>query len=520
MPVRAKHIFQMLHTKKKRFARLFGAGFIGMMCLLLASSGYDSGKRKIVIPPPPDLSNELLQRKPNIIVVLSEAFWDPTLIDSVRFSRDPLPFFHSLSNTYTSGWLLSPQFGGVTANVEFEVLTGNSIRFLSTGTVAYEKHVKTNIDSLASILSSQGYTATAISPFHNWFANSRETYGRFGFSRFISLEFFNPNEYEGPYIADNAVARRIMEESRRTEGPDFIFSNTMENHYHFYPNKFKRNTIHVSGNLPQGDAGILETYAQGINDADRMLETLVQYFSRLREPTIIVFFGDHLPYLEENYKVYRDTKYISGEDDPEFLGKMHKTPVLVWNNFSRVPRESIEISPSFLGPYVLNLAGLKGTPYTDYLYELSKRIPVIPPKEYYSSMNIQESDLSEYEAMQAFMLSGEATDQTRNTPVMGYGDPVISDFQPTAITVNKHFITDRGVSTVIVKGGPFGLGSRLFVDGKELQTDWRNEETLTAVMPKQFYTEPGSLELQVKVVDEKANILAQSSPVTILVNND
>jgi hypothetical protein len=464
-----------------------------------------------------DLPDELLMRKPNIIIVLSEAFWDPTLIKSVRFSRDPLPFFHALAETYTSGWLLSPQFGGLTANVEFEVLTGNSIRFLSTETVAYEQHVKTNIDSLASILSSQGYTATAISPFHNWFANSRNAYGRFGFSRFISLEFFHPNEYEGPYIADRAVARRIIEESRKTDGPDFIFANTMENHYHFYPNKFKRNTIGVKGDLPRGDAGILETYAQGINDADRMLETLVQYFSGLREPTIIVFFGDHLPYFEENYKVYRDTHYITGETDPEFLAKMHRTPVVIWNNFIRKPRESIEISPSFLGPYVLNLAGLKGTPYTDYLFQLSKRIPVIPPKEYYPSMNIKESDLSDYQTMQAAMLSGELTSQSHHPLVMGYGDPVISEYDPAEITVNKNFKAGGGLSTIVVKGGPFGLGSRLFLDGKQLKTDWKNDKTLTAVMPKDTYAEPGSLELQVKVIDEKEQVLVQSNPVAIQV---
>lgn len=514
---RAQRFFQKHAKSKRSLARLAGVGLIGLICFAVTSSEFEGGKRKIALAPMPELTAEQLQRKPNVIIVLSESFWDPTLLQTVTFSRDPLPFFHELAKHYTSGWLLSPQFGGVTANVEFEVLTGNSIRFLSTEAVAYEHDVKTNIDSLASVLSARGYTATAISPFHNWFANTRETYRRFGFSRFISMEFFNPNEYEGPYIADWAVAKRIIEESGKTAGPDFIYANTMENHYHYYPNKFKRNTIEVKGDLPSGDAGLLETYAQGISDADRMLESLVHYYSRYPEPTVIVFFGDHLPYLEEDYKVYRDAGYISGEADPDFLFKMHRTPVIVWSNFIRKPRETIEMSPSFLGPYALKTAGLDGTPYTDYLYSLSRRIPIIPPREHYPSLGVKEDDLAEYKSLQEQMLSGALTPQNPKPLTMGYGPPKIAEFEPAQIKAGQEFKTDEGRSALTVKGGPFGIGSKIYAEGKPLPTTWRNEQTLTAVLPNELYAGPGKIELQVKVVDEKEYVLTQSDPVVISV---
>ncbi|TBL80034.1 LTA synthase family protein [Paenibacillus thalictri] len=497
--------------------RLGGLFAVALLLLSVTSSFYESGNRKIVLTPVSQLSGEQLQKKPNIIVVLSEAFWDPTVMENVKFSRDPIPFFHALAGQYSSGWLFSPQFGGVTANVEFEVLTGNSVRFLSTDTVAYEQHVKTNIDSLASILSGQGYTAKAISPFHNWFANSRETYQRFGFSRFISMEFFNPNEYEGPYLADRAVAKRIIEETQKTDGPDFIYANTMENHYHFWPGKFKHNTIDVKGDLPRVDAGLLETYAQGISDADRMLEQLVSHYSQSGEPTVIVFFGDHLPFLEDDYMVYVDAKYISGESDPDFLTKIHRTPVIVWNNFAGKPRDDLNISPSFLSPYVLHLAGLQGTDYTNYLYDLSRKIPVIPPKEYYEKFHIQEADLQEYEQRQQAMLAGELTDQSPRSIAMGYGDPALNDYEPKEITAGDSFRTDAGRSTLIVRGGPFGLGSTVLIDGKPQPTTWQSESALTVVLPKETYASPGSLDVQVKVIDEKETVLAESKPVRIKV---
>lgn len=342
---------------------------------------------------------------PNVIVVLSEAFWDPTVIEGISFSRDPIPFLHSLQGKYPSGWLLSPQFGGGTANVEFEVLTGHSMRFLPDGSLPYVEYVNREVDSLASIFARQGYTSTAINPLDNWFFNSRKVYRSFGFSRFISSEFFPPAK-KGLFLADDEVANQIIRQSRESAGPDFIFANTMENHWPYYPGKFEENTIKVTGNVSEESRGMLETYAQGIADADRMLEKLADHFAQTGEPTIIVFFGDHLPTLGDDYAVYKDAKYISGDDDPHFLEKMYSVPFVVWDNYLPEHKETLRLSPSFLGPYVLNLAGKEGTYYTDYLYSLWQRIPVIPPESKFAAYGIRESDLEAYRYLEHDTLFG------------------------------------------------------------------------------------------------------------------
>ncbi len=72
-------------------------------------------------------------KKPNVIFIMNEAFWDPTLLPGVKFNKDPLPTVHRLQKKTTSGYLLSPQFGGGTSNVEFEVLTGQSMSNLPAG---------------------------------------------------------------------------------------------------------------------------------------------------------------------------------------------------------------------------------------------------------------------------------------------------------------------------------------------------------------------------------------------------
>ncbi len=90
-------------------------------------------------------------------------------------------------------------------------------------------------------------------------------------------------------MSDRSVAKYIIESGEKTPGPDFIFANTMQNHYHYYPGKFKENTIEVTG--VTGEAkGLFETLAQGLQGADNMLKQLVTYYEQKQEPTIIVFF--------------------------------------------------------------------------------------------------------------------------------------------------------------------------------------------------------------------------------------
>lgn len=441
--------------------------------------------------------------KPNIIVVLSESFWDATQVKGLQFSQDPLPFYHSLVDKYTNGTMLSPQFGGGTANVEFEVLTGNSMRFLPQGSIPYNQYIRKGTDSLASILKRQGYEATAINPFHSWFYNSKNVYNYFGFSKYISQEFFEP-DYEGPYIADRAVAKYIIQSSDETPGPDFIFANTMENHYYYSPGKFKENTIQVSG-VTGESKGLIETYAQGLLGADDMLKRLVTHYEQIGEPTIIVFFGDHLPSLGDNYKAYKDSGYLQ-ENDPGFLDKMYRVPVLVWNNYLPEHKEQLNMSPSFLGPYVLKLAQRPGSYYTDYLSELAQRMPVIPPKNYYQQMGINEESLKGYEKLQYDILFGKqyGYGDWKNTIkdpayVLGFGDLQIDDVR----------VYKSGQERVVrITGRDMPHNSIVRINDKPVKTEWTGTRELTAIVEPETKF-PWKMEIVVE--DSKGHIVAQSN---------
>lgn len=475
-------------------------------------AGYDENAISAIVnrTNEPVKAGDTAEIKPNIIVVLSEAFWDPTVIPNLTFSKDPIPGFHKLSEKFSSGWLLSPQYGGGTANVEYEVLTGNSMRFMPPGSTPYNQYMTRQVDSLASIAARQGYNTVSINPFHNWFFNSKTVYKNMGFSKFISMEFFD-QKFEGPYLADDEAANLIIKESRATAGPDMIFTNTMENHFHFWPGKFKENTIKISG--VEGQAkGFLETLSQGINGADRMLLKLVDHFSQTNEPTILVFFGDHLPSLGDDYKGFIDAKYISGTDDPDFLAKMYRTPLLVWNNYLPEGREDLYMSPSFLGPYILEKAQLKGTYYTDFLKELYKKIPVIPPQDYYAKMNIKAEDLKDYEKLQYDIMFGEQH---------GYADIKDKILAPSFIlglgTMDITSVTpvDPAGSPghdmkVEIAGHNFPELSVVTVNGKTVKSAYDCHEKVIATIPAELNKAGTALEIKIQVIDSKDTVIAET----------
>ncbi|MEV2866891.1 sulfatase-like hydrolase/transferase [Paenibacillus larvae] len=453
-------------------------------------------------------------KKPNVIVILSEAFWDPTIVKDIKFNEDPLPTLHEVQKTHPHGTILSPQFGGGTANVEFEVLTGNSMRFMPQGSLAYIQYVNHEVDSLAGIFARKGYNTTAVNPFHNWFYNSRTVYKNFGFHNFISSEFFTP-DYKGPYLSDKSVTDKIIEAADNSDKPSFIFANTMQNHAPFDKDRYSSNggnTFTVSGDMSQESRDILETYTTGIHDSDKMIKTLTDHFTQKGEPTIIIFFGDHLPLMGDNYSVYKDIKYIS-EDDPDFVNKMYSTPFFVWDNFLPQNNEQLHMSPSYLGAYMLNRAQIEGSYYTDFLMEMYKKYPVIPPENMYDEMKINKDDLKPYNMLQYDIMFGQQFGYEKTAIqdkivdqnfVLGYGEMKINEASPVQ--------TDSsGNGTITLKGSVFVPEMSVLINGEKVTAKYVDKNTVIASVPKEWVKKPRDLEIQTVIIDTKDVEISKSN---------
>ena len=144
---------------------------------------------------------------------MSEAFWDPTLLTNVTFSEDPVPTIHRLQKESSIRIFVSPQYGGGTSNVEFEVLTGNSMSFLPGGSIPYQQYISKPVPSLASYFADQGYKSMGIHSYEGWFWDRNSSIRSSAFESFKSSEHFVNPEMKGYFISDAEVARSVIEKS-------------------------------------------------------------------------------------------------------------------------------------------------------------------------------------------------------------------------------------------------------------------------------------------------------------------
>ncbi|MDF2568191.1 MAG: sulfatase, partial [Oscillospiraceae bacterium] len=249
--------------------------------------------------------------KPNIIMIMNESWGDVTLFKNVKFKEDVFKTVTELREKYMSGYLLTPGFGGGTCNSEFEVLTGNSMLNVPTGSTPYLQYIKRNpFPSYPSFLKQLGYNTVAIHSYGRKFWSRDKVYPKMQFDEFIAREdFVNPERQRG-WISDMETMRKVIssyEKNKSTGKPFFNYTITMQNHGTYRKEGYDESHV-LSLEAPTlGEAERIKftCYATGVRDADRALGFLIDYFKKnVKEPTIIAMFGDHLGELGNINKSY------------------------------------------------------------------------------------------------------------------------------------------------------------------------------------------------------------------------
>jgi hypothetical protein len=317
----------------------------------------------------------------DVVVFACEAFWDPTRLPGVELSPDPMPHVRALS----VGEIFSPTFGGNTANAELEALTGFSNAFLPHGTIAYQQYIRTRTPSLVWYLRNRGYLTLAMHPYHKWFWNRQAAYPNLGFERFLGLDELGSLPQVGGHVSDLALARAVAAQVDAASRPAFVFALTMENHSPYPADRYPPG-ITVTSNLPKDDAAIVRTYAEGVRAGDAALGELIAWARGRKRPTIIAFFGDHLPLLGGGaLGVYAQTAFVR---QPPFgkdvvmadLRRLREGPLVLWSSMREAGDQIGTMGLSFT-PYVLLKAlGLEHPFYTEFLGRLWSEYRVIDRK--------------------------------------------------------------------------------------------------------------------------------------------
>lgn len=478
------------------------------------------------IEPPENYSKQTIQRigedyipapategeKPNVIILMSEAFIDPYHFGEEHFTEDPIPNFRKLFGESLHGTMYSPEFGGGTANVEFEALTGLSRQFMPESNVAYQLYVKKPLPSAAYAFKEAGYETTAIHSYFGWYYQRESVYRMLGFDQFISGEFMDLEHAIGSgwgFPKDKEITNSTLETLDKTEGKDFIHAVAVEGHQPYKPlaeSKFLK-----TGTLPDPTRQYLNQFTEKMHSVDRELGRLVEELKKRDEPTILVFFGDHYPTFGNNDQVY-------GEQGTQVANNMlgnyedfintHNVPYFIWNSEEN-SSEELDLSPNQFGAIALEMAGVEGNAVTAILDKMrSQGDAVIPYNQWQQQMGEQTGEMKELHALQFDLLHGKRYAKEEipgiiQNPAKDYHLGLDSEMKVEAVN------TKPGGYEVVVSGAP-KFSKIMSADDEEIPAVWEEMGNGKAAFAVSKNDLAEGEEYRLAVYDSLENILRAS----------
>ena len=261
---------------------------------------------------------------PNILFLQLESFFDPTLVNYLDISEDPIPYFRKLMEEYSSGYYKVPSVGAGTANTEFESITGMSLHYFGPGEYPYKSILKeTTCESAPYVLKNLGYTAHAVHNNEANFYGRRSIFPNLGFDTFTSAEYMKDENQKNPlgWTKDSVLTDEIVKCLDSTEGPDYVYTISVQGHGD-YPSEpvLENPEITVSGAPTDELNNKWEYYVNQIHEMDNFVKELTDRLADYPEDVVLVMYGDHLP-----------TMGLTVEDvDNKYL---FQTEYVMWDNF-------------------------------------------------------------------------------------------------------------------------------------------------------------------------------------------
>jgi len=266
----------------------------------------------------------------NVHLVLLESFWDPNNLKKARYNQNPLaPEFRKLWKSADTARAMVPVFGGYTANSEFEVLCGFPV---VKDNVKFERQLLNQVPCLPHILADKGYKTVASHPNVPVFWNRVNAYERMGFQTYWSLGDFVQDDMNREFLADRSLYRQVVEKIKPTleaKQPILDYIVTYFGHWNYPLSDSRPNKVSSPSAVEE-----VTTYANTIYYKSRELMAFINDMHKRDPDSVIVVFGDHLPFLGENFAGYVDSGVLASNRS-EFAPDMFKfyvsTPMLILN---------------------------------------------------------------------------------------------------------------------------------------------------------------------------------------------
>ena len=320
----------------------------------------------------------------SLVYILSESFSDPTRVPGVALNQDPMPHIRSIKEGTTSGLMLSSGYGGGTANLEFQAMTGLSMANFDPSLTSPYQQVIPHLNWIPTVNQAWGSPSRSLAfhPYESSMYSRAENYKKFGFSHFYSLT--GPDQIahqdridRSQYVGDRSAYDSALEQMGDDKGNQFVEVITMQNHMP-YNDWYDDNNFSVDSsdpNRPLGDDEMqsIRTYAKGVSLTDQATADFLNSLDSQSKPVTVVFYGDHLPGI-----------YGTASWDERNSLALHLTDYFIWSNKASDSSgaqvsNSAYSSPNFFQAQAAEHMGAKVSPFTAFLTELHEKISAIEP---------------------------------------------------------------------------------------------------------------------------------------------
>jgi hypothetical protein len=312
--------------------------------------------------------------KPNIICIFSEAFWDINNIDEITFDKNPIQTFYDLKQEGKVIKAISPSYGGMSENVTMELCTGFSMNYFNVGYIPimnyYSKDISKNSPSIVKELKNNGYYSKIL--FGKDYYSSETAFKNMGFNDYYN---YNIGDLKDEVIIDDI----INDLKNKSNSPIFYLAETIENHMPYYIDKMNNYTINVTSSQKNEDStNALLSYAQGIHNSVESFNKLYKFIKNFDEPTMIIFIGDHLPFIysNESNDLLMDMDYFNTNNKLLNLYHKYNTECLILNNYN----DNLDYMPEYIGPdgiftKIINHIGIKSSNLYKWLDSTFNTLP-------------------------------------------------------------------------------------------------------------------------------------------------
>ena len=327
---------------------------------------------------------ETAQDYPDVVLILSESFYDFDLVTDLQADTDIMPVTKNLPNS-VYGHTISPHVGGGTNSTEYEMLTSNSLILMPSITPFNWLNLY-NANSVVSYLKGLGYSTMAAHPYTNSNYRRDSAWLALGFDETHFEDDFPTQDRYGdrPYQTDSATYKdwEKLYEAMPEDKPRFSFLVSIQSHGDYDMNDASLDVVHAATDYGEYDK-LMDEYLSCIKMTDAAVQELCDYFTAQYEKTgrkvIVAMAGDHAPSFVTHVA---DPSFAAG-NDLELLQR--STPFFIWANY---PLEHTDAAVStadplnrmdmvMLTPTLLQQAGLPLSDYYKYLLEMKQNTPVV-----------------------------------------------------------------------------------------------------------------------------------------------